>query len=409
MKKHFVILGNSAAAISAVQAIRQTDDESLITLVSSEPVLAYSPVLTTYLIARRIGKNEMHFIDPDFYEKHQVVPMLGISATRIDPLAKEVFLDTGDVITYDKLLIATGSSPKKMGVPGDDLPGVFYLKTLYDAENILKYSEKAEEAVVIGGGLIGLQAANGLHINDRRVTMLVGSKQLLSRNVDGQCGNMLAQRIMEDGVQIRFGTDAISIEQKDGRLMLNLTNGNSMMTDMVVVGKGVQANMDMVKGTGIDVNQAILVNEKAETSIPDIYAAGDVTEGPCVLDGKHAVLASWLNACRQGYTAGSNMVGRESTYFNLGENITTVFDTTVAVIGISKAKNKSHREYVACNKKKNTYRKVVCNEKDELIGAVMLNDIDDAGLLSTAIQKRQVIDKALAEEIVNRAYPFAGY
>jgi NAD(P)H-nitrite reductase large subunit len=403
--KCFIIVGNSAAAIHAIKAIRHFDKLSKIVLVSAEQAFAYSPVLTTYLIGRRIDREGMFITDEQFYEDYNVDAIFGVKAIKVEPDQKQIVLADGQTLVYDACLVATGSSPKELGVSGQNLEGVFYLKTLADAENILTYSTKAKDALVIGGGLIGLQAANGLHGEGRKVTMLVGSKQLLSQNVDEICGDMLAGALRNAGVDIVFQRNVCDIKRQGSRLSAGLNNNDTIAADMVVIGKGVQANTALVAGSKIAVNFGIRVDEYARTNYPDVYAAGDVAEGPNLLSSKQAVVANWLNACRQGYTAGSNMAGESSTYTNLNENVTSVFGTVIAVLGTCTGDSASD-ETIYYNANEMVYRKIVRNKKGELVGAVLLNEVGDVGLLSTAIRKREVIDKTFAEQIVRSAFPF---
>jgi NAD(P)H-nitrite reductase large subunit len=402
--KRFVILGNSAAAVHAIKAIRQLARAGKIVLVSAEQEFAYSPVLTTYLIGRRIERKEMFIADAQFYKDHDVETLFGVKAKKVDPEQKQIVLDDGRILAYDACLIATGSSPKELGVGGAELEGVFYLKTIADAEKIVSHSAKASGILVIGGGLIGLQAASSLHGAGRRVTMLVGSTQLLSQNVDTVCAGMLAEALQRAGVEILFETSVCEIKREGNSLSVVLNHDKSITADMMVIGKGVQANSNLVADSKIAVNCGILVDEYARTNYADVYAAGDVAEGPNLLSGTKTLVANWLNACRQGHAAGRNMTGQASTYFSLSENVTTVFGTAIAVLGTSTGDH-SCEETIYHNPGEGVYRKIVCNEKGELVGAVLLNEIGDIGLLSTAIRKRDVIDKAFAQQIVRTSFP----
>jgi len=149
-KKVNVIIGNSAASISAIKAIRKYDKECSIILVSMEDCKAYSPVLTTYLISEQIDRQGMFIVDENFYKDYNVNLLLGTKAVEVDPITSQVKLENGEKLEFDNLLIATGSSPKNLGVEGEDLPGIFTLKSMSDAERILEYSKGAKDIVVIG-------------------------------------------------------------------------------------------------------------------------------------------------------------------------------------------------------------------------------------------------------------------
>ena len=202
--RRYVILGNSGAALSAIKAIRGIDAAGPINLFSAEPHYAYSPVLLTYYVSQRIKRKALFISDQHFYQSYGVNCILDNKAVKVDPENQRVCLEKGEIAEYDELLIATGSTPKKLGIEDEDLKGIFTLKTVDDGDKLLGYSGKIRDVVIIGGGLIGLQAANALFRDGRKITMVIGSKQPLSQNVDPSCAENVCQDIRECGISILF-------------------------------------------------------------------------------------------------------------------------------------------------------------------------------------------------------------
>lgn len=402
-----VIIGNSAAGVSAIKAIRNYDAQCSIILISEEDCKAYSPVLETYYIAQKIDKRGMFIIDDSFFADYNVTPLLGTKAIEVDPMARQVKLENGKTIQFDNLLIATGSSPRRLGVAGEDLPGIFTLKSMSDSERILEYSAQLKDIVVIGGGLIGLQATKALHRTGRKITLIEISNRLLFQSTDQRCSSLMEDAIKKAGVSILFEKSVKSFHRENNRLKVRLHSGETLDTEMVVMGIGVQPNTDLVKNSQIKINKGIVVDESMRTNFPNIFAAGDVAEGPNLLTGKNSIVPNWLNACGQGETAGANMSGGFSTYQNLSENVTNIFGLTVAVLGNSNLVDDSSEENSYFNFAKGIYRKIHFNEKGELDGAILVGQASDAGIISNLIRRRVVISKELREQMAGNINPLS--
>jgi NAD(P)H-nitrite reductase large subunit len=407
-QKH-LILGNSAAALNAVKAIRENDSTSNITLVSAEEHYAYSPVLLTYYVAQKIKRSALFLADQNFYQQYGVELILGNPATRVDPQNRQVTLANNDVLDYDNLLIATGSSAKPLGIPGEDLPGVFTLKTIDDADKLVKFAGRMKDIVIMGGGLIGLQAANALYREDRNIKIIIGSKQPLSRNVDPSCAENVCQGIRECGMSILFETYAVSVEKAKNKLSVSLSSGENLEADAVIIGKGVSANMQMVAESEIAVNHGIIVDETMRTNVPNVFAAGDVAEGLNLITGQRQVIATWPNACSQGRTAGINMAGGIDKNEGLSSNICGFLGSAIASVGITNPENDDFKEVVADDPAKGRYRKLVWNKKDELVGAVLMGKVADIGVITSLIRNRVKIPREKRDQMVRSTVRFGDY
>ena len=383
-----LIIGNSAAALNAIKAIRESDSDSPITLVSAEPHFAYSPVLLTYYVAQKIERSALFLADQRFYERHGVELILGNPVTRVDPRNRQVCLADKKILEYDNLLIATGSSPKPLGIPGEDLPGVFTLKTVNDADKLVAAAAGMRDVVIVGGGLIGLQAANALYRDDRNIKIIIGSRQPLSRNVDPSCAENVCQGIRQCGMSILFETHAVAIEKTKDKLHVTLNTGRHLTADAVIIGKGVSANTQLVADSEIKFNYGIIVDETMRTTVPNVFAAGDVAEGINLITGERQVIATWPNACSQGRTAGINMAGGLERNEGLSSNICGFLGSAVASVGVTNPDNGDFEEVVCEDPAKLRYRKLVWNKKDELVGAVLMGAVADIGVITTLIRNR---------------------
>ena len=401
-RKHqrHLIIGNSAAALNAVKAIRENDSTSRITLVSAENHYAYSPVLLPYYVSQKIKRSALFLADEHFYQHNGVELILGNPATRVDPQNQQVTLSNDDILEYDKVLIATGSSAKPLGIPGEDFPGVFTLKTVDDADRLVKAAAKMKDVVIMGGGLIGLQAANALYREGRNIKIIIGSKQPLSRNVDPSCAENVCQGIRECGMSILFETYAVAIEKSKSKLSVALSSGKHLEADAVIIGKGVSANMQLVAESDIAVNHGIIVDETMRTNVPNVFAAGDVAEGLNLITGQRQVIATWPNACSQGRTAGINMAGGTDQNEGLSANICGFLGSAIASVGITNPENDDYEEVVADDPAKGRYRKLVWNKKDELVGAVLMGTVADIGVISNLIRNRVKIPREKRDQMV---------
>ncbi len=395
-----LIIGNSAAALNEVKAIRENDSASRITLVSAENHYAYSPVLLPYYVSKKIRRSALFLAGQNFYQQNGVELILGNPATRVDPQNRQVHLAYNDILEYDNLLIATGSSPKPLGIPGEDLAGVFTLKTVDDADKLVKAATGMEDIVIIGGGLIGLQAANALYAAGRNIRIVIGSRQPLSRNVDPSCAENVCQGIRECGMSILFETHAVSIAKAKNKLSVELNSDKHLAADAVIIGKGVSPNVRLVAESEIEVNRGILVDETMRTNVPNIVAAGDVAEGMNLITGKRQVIATWPNACSQGRTAGINMAGGIDQNEGLSSNICGFLGSTVASVGITNPDNGDFEERVTRDPAKGLYRKLVWNKNDELVGAVLMGKVADIGVISSLIRNRVRIPREKRERMV---------
>jgi NAD(P)H-nitrite reductase large subunit len=307
----YVIIGGSAAGISAVEAIRSVDRTSPIELFSNEGTPFYSRVLLSYYIAGAISKEELHFRPLEFFTENKVTAHLGQRVQSVLPDSKLIRTEDGKEYPFDKLLIATGSSPKILDIPGKDKKGVIVMRTIEHAQQIIDRLEGIKTACVLGGGLIGLRTGYALSLRGVKVKIIVKSSHVLSQMLDREAGEMIEARMREHGIEVRTGRDAVEILGKESVEGVTLDNGERINCQLVVIGKGVQPNVDCVSSTSIKVNEGIIADETMRTRAPDIYVAGDVAETYDISGETMGINAIWPCAFEQGRVAGLNMAGRK--------------------------------------------------------------------------------------------------
>ncbi len=329
-----VIIGNSAAGLSALEAFRRIDQESTVTVISKESRRPYSRVLLPYFLRGRIPYPNLFIRDEGYFARHKAECLLD-RVVKVDPHRQHVILETGRILEYDRLLVATGSSPIRPPIRGLEGDGIYNLWSLGDAEALAPYFDKGGRVAVIGAGFVSLQAAWAALYRGLQVSVVELMPRIMPRVVDEPCARILTRKMQSMGVDIRVNTATEYIERTAaGSFILHLKGGDSLAADFIIVGAGVRPNIDFLAETDIKVEEGILVNNQMETSLPGIYAAGDVAQVPSALEAKSAVHALWPTAVKSGRIAGTNMAGAKAVYSgSLNMNVTQMFDLTVASMG----------------------------------------------------------------------------
>lgn len=329
-----IIVGNSAAGLSALEAFRRVDQVSSVTVISKETSRPYSRVLLPYFLRGRIPHSNLFIREEDYYADYRAECIQG-KAVKIDPNHRQVLLENGRVLEYDRLLIATGSSPARPPIPGLKGEGVYNLWSLEDAEALQPYFEKGGRVAVIGSGFVSLQAAWAALYRGLSVSVIEIMPRILPKVVDDHCAEIMTGKMRGLGVDVRPNTITEKVERaEDGSFILHLKGGETIAADFIIVGTGVRPNIDLIRDTGIEVEDGILVNNRMETNIAGIYAAGDVAQLPSVLEEKRVVHALWPTAVKSGRVAGTNMAGEKAIYGgSLSMNVTQMFDLTIASMG----------------------------------------------------------------------------
>lgn len=387
----YVIIGNSAAAVGCIEGIREKDKKGSITVVSNEIHHTYSRPLISYLLYGKTDEERMKYRPDSFYEDNGVTTMLGHTAVKINPDKKTVELDDGTALSYDKLLVATGSKPFIPPMEGlDTVEKSFTFMTLDDAKALDAALTKDSRVLIVGAGLIGLKCAEGIFDKIGHLTVIDLADRILPSILDEK-GSELVQKFLEDkGIEFRLGTSAASF---DGNKAV-LTNGDEIEFDVLVVAVGVRPNTELVSEAGGSVDRGIVTDKYSRTTITDVYAAGDCAKSHDITTGTDRILALLPNAYMQGVAAGRHMTGADMPYENaMPMNAIGFFGYHVITAG-----NYDGEELVTCDGM--NYKKLVIKDNC-LKGFIMIGDVRRAGIYTKLIREKVPLD-TIDFELISR-------
>ncbi len=399
----YAIIGTSAAGTGAVEGIREVDEEGSIAIISYEDMLPYSRCMISYYIADKVDRDGILFKSKDFYEKMNATPILGKKVVNIDPEERFLILEGGREIGFEKLVIATGSSAVVYDIPGHDLENVMVLRTFEDARAISKVAAPGKKAAVLGGGLVGLKAADALKARGVEVWVLITSPQVMSQTMDMEGAAILEKQLRKNGINVMTETSVAEIRGSGKVESIKLKSGDVMEMDMVVFAKGVYPNIDLAIEAGMETNYGILVDEHLESNVEGIYAAGDVAEAPDLISGGKYSHGIWPNAVEQGKIAGMNMAGVEVTYAGgFGMNAVDIFGVASIAVGKVKFRKEVPESVEILSERdmdRNYYRKIVIDD-GVIIGAICIGKVESAGVFTDLIRKK--VDVSGIKDLIMR-------
>lgn len=302
----YVIIGNGIAGHAAVKRIRRTDEKGSVLMIGDEKVHTYYRVKLTALLAKD-DISGTSVVNDSWYEEHDIQCKLGIHVDDINFEEKKLTLDNGEVVYYEKLLLSMGSHPFVPPIEGRELEGVFTLRTINDLIKIKEFTKDKEKVTVLGGGLLGVESAYSFKQRGHDVTIVEMGKHLLSRQLDEEIGEKLDAAMRKAGYHIYVGKGLDAIKG-EGKVESVIIEGEEMPMDAVLFSAGIRPNLELVKDKDIEYNRGVIVNDMMETSVPDVYAAGDCVE-------YHGYqLGLWTSSNEQGRVAGAAMVGEREEY-----------------------------------------------------------------------------------------------
>ena len=330
----YVIIGTGVAGMAAIEAIRTVDTVGVINLIGDDPHGFYSrPGLAYYLT----GELHDKALFPRTAEEYRRMNFQygKRNVTGIQRGEHQIDLDDRTHVVYDKLLIAVGAQSLPMHIPGANLTGVLKLDHLEDAKRILKFARRGKTAVVMGGGITALELVEGLVSRGMRVCYLLRGDRYWGSVLDEQESRIIEHRLQEHGVTLHHHAEVIELTGKNNRVNgVRLSSGELLKCDLVAYAIGIEPRVGLAKQAGLPVDRGILVNEYMQTDDPDIYAAGDVAQVYDPSVGKYILDSLWGPARQQGYAAGLNMAGRQTSYVKSPPfNVTRLAGLTTTIIG----------------------------------------------------------------------------
>jgi NAD(P)H-nitrite reductase large subunit len=396
----YVVIGNSAAGIATVEGIRKLDKEGNIAVISDEDMPAYCRCLTSYYIKGKVNKDGLLFRPKTFYKDFNVDPFLGKKVVKIDAKERWVGLEDDTEIGYEKLMLATGASAVVYDMPGHDKEGVLVLRTYEDTKKIAANATRGKKAAVLGGGLVGLKAADALHARGVETWVIITSGQVMSQTMDPEGAKIIQERLEENGLHVLTRTSVEEILGDEKVEGVKLSTGAVMEMDMVLFGKGVFPNIHLAVDAGLETDYGILVNEHMQSNDPNIYSAGDVAEAKDLINGGRYIHAIWPNAVEQGKVAGQNMAGGDVEYEGgMGMNSVELFGLPAISMGVTKLRkpDPSYEFDAVSDPERGFYRKIAIKD-GRLVGAVCIGVVESAGVFGELI--RQKIDVSGIKDIL---------
>ena len=374
--KKYLIVGNGVAGTTAAENIRKNDPSGTITIVTEEGLSFYYRIRLPDFLCGDVNESGLVAKKEEWYQKNNIT--LRLSTKIIGGSIKEKTLRclNGEEIRFDRLILANGSTPNVPEISGSDKKGVFTLHYIQDAKDIISHAGCCKNAILIGGGLLGLEAGNGLKKLGLGITVIEFFPRLLPRQLDSEGGQRLQSILEDSGFSFRLDAKTMTIEGTGEVEGVTLKNGEFIAADMVVISAGVNPKLDLAMDLGLDCNRGIKVDKQMRTSHPDIYAAGDIVE----FEGR--TYGIWPAAMEQGKIAGTNISGGNATYEG------TTLSSTLKVAGIDLAsageidENNQYDSKIVASEK--IYKKVIIDNY-KVIGCIMLGDRKNFNRINKAI------------------------
>ncbi len=337
MTERVIIAGAGHAAGQTATTLRQKKYAGEILIIGDEPYVPYQrPPLSKAYLAGELELERLYFKPEKFYPEHDIDMRLGTRVTAIDPSAKTVTTDAGDTLDYTKLILATGSRVRELPIPGNDLEGVHYLRSIGDVQAMQAQFAPGAKIVIVGGGYIGLEVAAVGVKRGLDVTVLETESRVMNRVVAREISQFFQDMHAAEGTKLELGRRVKQINGDNGKVVsVSCADGFTVEADLVVIGIGILPNVELAEAAGLKCSNGIVVDENCQTSDPDILAIGDCTRHPNGLLGRHLRLESVHNAIEQGKTAALNIIGNPSPYNQIPWFWSDQFDVKMQIAGMS--------------------------------------------------------------------------
>lgn len=389
---NYVIIGNSAAGIGAVEGIRQRDKTGKITIIGGEKHPVYSRPLISYYLGGKVTRAGMGYRSETFYRDNGCTLLSGVTVTGIDTAKSAVLLENGRNVPYDRLLVGTGSSAFVPDFPGlAEVKDRFTFMTLDDAEALAQAVNRKKQVLIIGAGLIGLKCAEGILDKAAGVTVADMAPRVLSSILDGDGAALVQAHLEKQGLQFKLSAEIKGFQ--DGVALF--ADGSKTGFDILVLAVGVRPNIGLLHGIA-DIDRGILVNERGETGAPDIYAAGDCTQTLDVSSGENKIMALLPNAYMQGECAGINMAGGDAVFDKaIPMNAIGFFGLHILTAG-----NYTGRVYAA--EEAGGYKRLFYSG-NRLNGYILIGAVEKAGIYTSLVRERTPLDSIDFQRICERS------
>lgn len=397
-KFELVIAGGGLTAVRAIKSFREAGGQGRLALFSSESVLPYHRPALSKRYLRGETADAPFAEDESFYRKHGVDVLLNSAVSAVDGAARTVTAG-GHTVAYERLLIAAGATPRLLSVPGADLTGVFSLRTLHDSDRIRAAAATAERAVVVGGGFIGMEVAASLRRLGLQVTLIHTGRGLFDQFRSPQLSRDLLELYRSHGVDVRL-EEEVAVFGGDQKLQyVGAMSGLCVEADLAVVGVGVVPNTSFLAGSGVTIDNGVVVDERFQSTVPGIYAAGDVANFYDPLYGRRRRIEHWSNAEYQGTEAGKVLAGAAGGYDAVSSFFSEVFGTTIKVFGdVGRFDDQSSEGSLAAGRLLTSY-----GYGGLLVGALTIGQSSEVETLVGELIREQAPTRALHDDLIRQA------
>lgn len=404
----YVIIGSSAAGAQAAEDLRTLDKDSKIVVVSHEGYPPYSRCLISRYADGRLSESGLYFKTKDFFKKYGVEEILHTTVTKINRPAKKLICENAKEIEYDKLLIAAGARPRFPKIDGLGLTGVTCFHSLDDAHRVAASAAYAREAVVVGAGFAGLEAAYALTRLGIKVTVVERCPQILPNQLDIIASKIIQRDLEELGVEVILNESLISVNGTESVCGVTTADKIHIKCEFVVIATGIVPNKELAEQAGLDTDRGILVDEFLMTSDANIFAAGDCIEIQDVSTGKRTLSATWFNAVLQAKFAARNMAGERKRYTGAVGIQNAVQFHQIPAISFGKTlieeENSDSYEVISIQSG-NVYKKLVLKE-NKICGMIFVGDIDKSGFYAALIRHEVDVSK-YKDKLLDQDFSYA--
>jgi NAD(P)H-nitrite reductase large subunit len=394
MSRRYVVLGNGIAGQTAAEELRKLDSEASIVMIAAERHPLYNRVALPRYLRGQVRREKVFMRTAEDYAKHNLEIHFETWATEVDTKSKVVRTNRDQEFPYDALLVATGGRPKPPPWPGaDQVSQTIGFQTLDDTDAIIEKADAAERVLVMGGSFIGYELAEGVSFRKKaKLTWIMRGPWFLRYVLDEEGGQLCRQLGEAQGVEFITSDEVQKFSRNNGRFVAETVNGHRVDFDVLTYGVGLDYYTEPVRGTAVELNKGIVTDARLLTSAPDVYAAGDIAVFYDLMVERHNQMGTWDNAEAHGKVAARNMAGASEDFFDVPTYTTTMFGSTLAVMGVTPDVQPDLESVRTYSLEEKFYRKLFFKD-DKLVGAIMIGPPKGRKKLIEIMRSRQRIER----------------